>query len=35
MKLVPDSTIGAVIILAPDAIFLFAALVYLSNGLRR
>src|SRR6185312_301466 len=35
MKLVPDSTIGAVIILAPDAIFLFAALVYFSNGLSR
>lgn len=35
MKLVPDSPIGAVIILAPDAIFLFAALLYLSNGLSR
>lgn len=35
MKLVPDSTTGVVIIFAPDALFLFAALVYLSNGLSR
>jgi len=35
MRLVPDSTVGAVIILAPDALFLFAALVYFSNGLSR
>ena len=34
-QLVPDSTLGVVIILAPDALFLFAALVYLSNSLSR
>jgi hypothetical protein len=35
MKLVPDSVIGVTIILGPDALFLFGALVYLSNGLSR
>jgi hypothetical protein len=34
-QLVPDSLTGAVIILAPDALFLVAALIYLSNGLSR
>ena len=34
-QLVPDSPLGAAIILAPDALFVLAALVYLSNGLSR
>jgi len=34
-QLVPDSVPGAVIILAPDAVFLLAAFVYLSNGIGR
>jgi hypothetical protein len=34
-QLVPDTPVGAAIILAPDALFLLAALVYLSNGLSR
>lgn len=34
-QLVPDSLIGVIIILAPDALFALAALVYLSNGLSR
>lgn len=34
-QLVPDSPVGVTIILAPDALFLLAALVYLSNGLSR
>ena len=34
-QLVPDSPIGVAIILGPDALFLIAALVYLSNGLSR
>jgi|SRR6185437_10670628 hypothetical protein len=33
--LVPDSVLGVILILAPDALFLLAALVYLSNGLSR
>jgi hypothetical protein len=35
MRLTPDTPIGVAIILAPDAVFLLAALVYLSNGLSR
>lgn len=34
-QLVPDNPVGAAIILAPDALFVLAALVYLSNGLSR
>lgn len=33
--LVPDSVVGVILILAPDALFLLAALIYLSNGLSR
>ena len=32
---VPDTYLGVAIILIPDAIFLLAALVYVSNGLSR
>ena len=35
MRLTPDSPMGVAILLAPDALFLLAALVYLSNGLSR
>ena len=35
MRLTPDTPIGVAIILVPDAVFLLAALVYLSNGLSR
>ena len=35
MRLTPDTPIGVALILAPDAVFLMAALVYLSNGLSR
>jgi hypothetical protein len=35
LRLTPDTPIGVAIILIPDAIFLLAALVYLSNGLSR
>jgi hypothetical protein len=35
MRLTPDTPIGVALILAPDAVFLLAALVYLSNGLSR
>jgi hypothetical protein len=35
MRLTPDTPIGVAIILIPDAVFLLAALVYLSNGLSR
>ncbi len=34
-QLVPDTYLGVAIILIPDAIFLLAALVYVSNGLSR
>jgi len=35
MRLTPDTPIGVALILASDAVFLLAALVYLSNGLSR
>jgi hypothetical protein len=35
LKLVPETVIGAIVILAPDALFALAALIYLSNGLSR
>jgi hypothetical protein len=35
MRLTPDTPIGLAIILVPNAVFLLAALVYLSNGLSR
>jgi hypothetical protein len=35
MRLAPDTPIGVAIILVPDAVFLLATLVYLSNGLSR
>jgi hypothetical protein len=35
MRLTPDTPIGVALILAPDAVFLLAALAYLSNGLSR
>ncbi len=35
MRLVPDSYLGAALILVPDAIFLVAAFVYVSNGISR
>ena len=35
IRLTPDTPIGVAIILIPDAVFLLAALVYLSNGLSR
>src|SRR2546427_12809576 len=35
MRLAPDTPIGVAIILVPDAVFLLAALVYLSNGVSR
>lgn len=34
-QLVPETAIGAVLVLGPDAVFLFTALVYVSNGLSR
>ncbi len=34
-RFVPDSVVGVIIVLGPDAIFLLAALVFLSNGLSR
>jgi len=34
-QLVPDTPLGAIIILAPDVLFVLAALVYLSNGLSK
>lgn len=34
-QLVPDTPLGAIIILVPDALFVLAALVYLSNGLSK
>jgi hypothetical protein len=34
-QLVPNTPVGATIVLAPDVLFLLAALVYLSNGLSR
>lgn len=34
-QLVPDTVVGVVIVLAPDAVFAIAALVYLSNSLSR
>lgn len=34
-QLVPDTPAGVAIVLAPDALFLLAALVYLSNGLSK
>jgi hypothetical protein len=33
MRLVPDTYVGAAIILVPDALLILAAFVYLSNGL--
>jgi hypothetical protein len=35
MRLTPDTPIGVTLILVPDAVFLVAALVYVSNGLSR
>ena len=35
MRFTPDTAVGVAIILCPDAVFLVAALVYLSNGLSR
>ena len=35
MQLTPDTSVGVTIILAPDAILLLAALVFLSNGLSK
>lgn len=34
-QLVPDTIAGVVIVLAPDAVFVIAALIYLSNSLSR
>lgn len=34
-QLVPETPVGAVLVLGPDAVFLLTALVYLSNGLSR
>ena len=34
-QLVPDTPVGASILLIPDGVFLLAALVYFSNGLSR
>jgi hypothetical protein len=33
MQLTPDTPLGVAVLLGPDAIFVLAALVYLSNGL--
>jgi hypothetical protein len=35
VRLVPDTPVGVAIILIPDAVFVVAALVYVSNGLSR
>jgi hypothetical protein len=35
IRLTPDTPMGVTILLVPDAVFLLAALVYLSNGLSR
>lgn len=34
-QLVPETPVGAALVLGPDAVFLLAALVYVSNGLSR
>jgi hypothetical protein len=35
VRLVPDTPVGVTIILIPDAVFVLATLVYLSNGISR
>jgi hypothetical protein len=35
VRLVPDTPVGVAIILIPDAVFVLAALVYVSNGISR
>jgi hypothetical protein len=35
LKIVPDTNLGMVIVVAPDVLFVFFALLFLSNGLSK